>query len=99
MPIYSKKSAYSETDIYDYYLDMRVDRPITKYDDDVLFTINETYNRRPDLLAFDLYGDPTLWWVFAQRNPDVLVNPLLDFTVGAKIYIPKLYTLKQELGF
>jgi hypothetical protein len=36
--------------------------------------------------------------VFAQRNANVLVDPLLDFTAGTRIYIPKLDTLKQDLG-
>jgi hypothetical protein len=36
--------------------------------------------------------------VFAQRNPNVLVDPLMDFVAGARIYIPKVETLKQDLG-
>lgn len=99
MATYDKKSAYVNTDVVNYYLDLWVNRPITKYADDVIFTITEVYNMRPDLLAYDLYDDAELWWVFAQRNPDTLKNPLLDFTTGTEIYIPKLDTLRSELGF
>jgi len=99
MAEYSQKSAYALTDINEYYLDLMVNRPIPKYDDDVFFAINETYNMRPDLLAHDLYEDSELWWVFAMRNPDKLKNPLLDFKTGTSIFLPKLSTLREELGF
>jgi len=99
MATYRATSAYKGTEISDYYLDVRLDRPIPKSADDILFTINETYSNRPDLLAYDLYDHADLWWVFAQRNPNVLVNPLLDFKTGTVIFLPKLSTLKTVLGF
>ncbi len=99
MATYNKTTAYSDTSVNDFYLDVMENRPISKIEDDVLFEINETYKFRPDLLAYDLYDNAELWWVFAQRNPDVLVNPLLDFDVGVKIFLPKLTTLREELGF
>jgi alpha-L-fucosidase len=76
-----------------------VNRPIPKEDDDLTFTINTTYEYRPDLLAFDLYGIAGLWWVFYQRNPNTLQAPPLDFKVGTLIYLPKITTLKSALGF
>jgi hypothetical protein len=76
-----------------------VNRPIPKEDDDLTFTINTTYQYRPDLLAFDLYQDAALWWVFYQRNPNTLQAPPLDFKVGTLIYLPKITTLKSALGF
>ena len=96
---YSKKSSYGLTGLNDHYLDLMVNRPIPPLDSDVEFTINQTYNMRPDLLAFDLYEDSELWWVFAQRNPDVLKNPLLDFSVGTLIRVPTIQTLRNVLGF
>ena len=73
-------------------------RPVAKLPDDVLYEIDSVYQFRPDLLAADLYGTSSLWWVFAQRNPNTLVDPLRDFVAGARIYIPKIETLKQDLG-
>ena len=75
-----------------------VNRPIPKQTDDITFTINDTYNMRPDLLAYDLYGESNLWWVFIQRNLDVLQDPIFDFVPGTKIYVPKSGSLKQVLG-
>ena len=76
-----------------------VNRPIPKEDDDLTFTINTTYQYRPDMLAFDLYDTPDLWWVFYQRNPNTLTAPPWDFEAGKMIYIPKITTLRSTLGF
>jgi len=99
MPEYRKTSVYSETPLHNTYLDLLVNRPVPVESDDTVFTINETYSNRPDLLAYDLYGHADLWWVFAQRNPNTLVNPLLDFNTGTLIYLPKLSNLRDALGF
>ena len=77
------------------YLDIMTNRPIYSDPTDVYWV---TYNLRPDLLASDLYGDSKLWWVFAQRNPNRLKDPLFDFTQGVFIYIPTLSALKASLG-
>ena len=99
MANYSPTSAYFATPKNSIYLGQWVNRPIPRQSDDILFRINVTYNLRPDLLAYDLYGDAGLWWVFAQRNPNTLTDPLGDFRDGTQIYIPKLDTLKAALGF
>lgn len=95
---YNSSSPYSQTGTFGIFLDVMTNRPITKLSDDTLYEIDSVYEYRPDLLASDLYGDSSLWWVFAQRNPNVLIDPLFDFVAGARIYIPKLSTLKQDLG-
>jgi hypothetical protein len=74
-------------------------RVIPKELDDQLFQINETYQYRPDMLAFDLYDLPDLWWVFYQRNPNTLTAPPWDFVAGETIYLPKITTLRTVLGF
>jgi hypothetical protein len=74
-------------------------RPIPRESDDVYFPINTTYQYRPDLLAFDLYQQPGLWWVFYQRNPNTLTAPPWDFETGKSIYLPKITTLRSALGF
>ena len=95
---YSSTSPYYNTKVFGNFLDVMTNRPISKFPDDVLYEIDSVYEYRPDLLSADLYGTSALWWVFAQRNPNVLVDPLRDFTAGTRIYIPKLDTLKQDLG-
>jgi hypothetical protein len=96
---YDSTSPYFQTPYSQFFLDKRVDRPIPKENDDLTFTINLTYQYRPDMLAYDLYGNSQLWWVFYQRNPNTLTKPPLDFKVGTKIYLPKITTLKSALGF
>jgi hypothetical protein len=73
-------------------------RDIPSQRDDILFTVTKQYENRPELLAYDLYGDVNLWWVFAVRNKNVIKDPLFDFNAGLKIYLPKLSTLKDSLG-
>ena len=95
---YDSTSPYFETGYSQFFLDSMVNRPIPKEDDDLTFTINRTYQYRPDLLAYDLYGTPRLWWVFAQRNPNVIEDPIYDFTIGKTIQLPKMSNLKNDLG-
>ena len=99
MAQYDATSPYFETTYSQFFLDSMVNRPIPKENDDLTFTINTTYQYRPDLLAFDLYGIAGLWWVFYQRNPNTLQAPPMDFKVGTLIYLPKITTLKSALGF
>jgi hypothetical protein len=96
---YSALSPYFSTTVVGDYLDLMRNRPIPRFSDDIIFKINSTYQYRPDLLAHDLYGDSRLWWVFAQRNPNTLVDPLFDFKEGTEIWLPKLDILKKVLGF
>ena len=98
MAKYSNTSPYFETpEIFDY-LDILNPRTITAEDDDQSYTIERTYAYRPDLLAFDLYGTPRLWWVFAQRNPDQIEDPVYDFKPGVTVQLPKKDNLLKDLG-
>jgi hypothetical protein len=99
MSQYGATSPYYATGYNQFFLDVMVNRPIPKEDDDQTFVINLTYQYRPDLLAFDLYGTGDLWWVFYQRNPNTLTAPPLDFTVGTQIFLPKISTIQSTLGF
>ena len=95
---YDSTSRYFETGYSQFFLDVMVNRPIPKEDDDLTFVINTTYQYRPDMLAYDLYQNAALWWVFYQRNPNTLTAPPLDFVVGVQIFLPKMPTLKSALG-
>lgn len=95
---YSILSPWHITDFKENYLDILKIRPVSAEPDDFLYTIEPQYTFRPDLLANDLYGDAQLWWVFVQRNLDVLEDPIFDFVPGKKIYIPKSSGLRTVLG-
>ncbi len=99
MARYSNTSPYFNTEENNISLDFLRPRTITAAPDDVAYTIDRIYAYRPDLLAYDLYGSPRLWWVFAQRNPDVIEDPIYDFSIGKTIQLPKLSNLKNDLGF
>lgn len=98
MAVYDTTSPYYTTGFTEFYLDSMVNRPIPKQNDDKFFKINQTYQYRPDLLAYDLYGTAGLWWVFYQRNPNTLTKPPIDFVAGTLIYLPKMSTLRTVLG-
>lgn len=95
---YSNKSPWFKTPITNGALDIFRIRPVSAEADDILYQIDPQYNYRPDLLAYDLYGTSKLWWVFAQRNLDVIQDPIFDFKTGTSIYIPKKSGLVKVLG-
>lgn len=96
--MYPSTSPYYLTPIVNnQFLDVMTNRAIPSDPTDLHWTINATYNLRPDLLAYDLYNNSKLWWVFAQRNPNKLKDPLFDFVAGVSIFIPKLTTIQSAL--
>lgn len=92
-------SQYSKTKITPGgYLDILKPVAIPASPADVEFVITPAYEHRPDLLAHDMYGNRKLWWVFAQRNLDVLIDPVYDFKAGTKIFLPNGNKLLSSLG-
>ena len=98
MAEYSNTSPYYATPQNKINLEQMVARTITAEADDQTYTIERTYAYRPDLLAYDLYGTPRLWWVFAQRNPDQIEDPIYDFKPGTTIKLPKSVNVQSDLG-
>jgi hypothetical protein len=97
--IYPATSPYYFTGIVNNnFLDVMANRPIPMQPSDIYWEITAVYEYRPDTLAYDLYSDSRLWWVFASRNPNRLKDPYFDFTTGTGIYLPKMDMLKQVLG-
>lgn len=98
MPRYEQNSFYAKTKISNKgYLNLHEIRPVPVAPDDILYEILPAYTYRPDLLSFDIYGTKDLWWVFAQRNMDVIKDPIFDFVAGKKIYIPQQKYLESLL--
>jgi hypothetical protein len=95
---YNKTSPYYKSEQTNGYLDVMTWRTVPAENDDLLFTVTKSYEHRPDLLAYDLYKDVGLWWVFSERNPAVLKDPVFDLEAGVKIYLPKLSSMKRVLG-
>ena len=90
MANYRTDSLYRNTKIINgQYLDVLdidnidIDNTTTK-----TITLEAKYEEKPDLLAYDLYGNAKLWWVFALFNQNKLADPIVDFKTGLKISVP-----------
>jgi hypothetical protein len=98
MANYSPSSPWYNTSQNSTYLDMWEPRSIPYSVDDFQYTIQPQYNYRPDLLAYDIYGNSKLWWVFMQRNADIIFDPIYDFRAGVTIALPQRSHLLASLG-
>ena len=94
MATYSTDSLYRDTKITNnQYLDeLTIDNIDVNNTTTTDITLNEKYDEKPDLLAYDLYGNAKLWWVFALFNQDELADPILDFKAGLKIKVPARFS-------
>lgn len=95
---YKSASPYYNTPTWGQFLDTWKGIIIPADPSDARYQIDPPYNLRPDLLAHDMYGDTNLWWVFAVRNPDVLIDPVFSFVAPNIIYVPTFTVVKQSLG-
>ncbi len=98
MARYSNFSAYANTPENNLYLELLRIRPVPAEPDDFDYVIESQYTHRPDLLAYDLYGSPKLWWVIVQRNMSIIKDPIYDFEPGVAIKLPKKSNLEKYLG-
>jgi hypothetical protein len=98
MATYNRASPWASTPQNNLYLELLEIRPVPAETDDFRYVIESQYKHRPDLLAYDLYGNAKLWWVFVQRNMNVLKDPIYDFEPGTTIYLPKKSNLEKFLG-
>jgi|TARA_B100001093_G_scaffold62348_1_gene52413 hypothetical protein len=90
---YSNTSNYSTTGLNRRNLDLYNPKISADSLDEETLTIiiQNKFDRRPDLLAFNLYGSARLWWVFTHYNRDIIKDPIFDFKAGTKIVVPKTY--------
>ena len=98
MATYAKTSPYSTTPQSVETLGILKKRLFAFEPDDILYEIDSFYDKRPDLLAHDLYGSAKLWWVFMHRNMDTITDPIFSFAEGVQIRIPKKSSLEKFLG-
>ena len=90
MADYGTDSLYRNTQIINkQYLDvLNVDNIDIQNTTTTSITVEAKHEEKPDFLAYELYGNANLWWVFALFNQDELVDPILDFKTGIKINVP-----------
>jgi hypothetical protein len=92
---YKSSSNYASTALNKKYLEV-YKPPLTRdtlSDETRTIEIPNKYDRRPDLLAHDLYGNNRVWWLFAHYNREVLKDPLNDFRAGLHIVVPKKFRI------
>lgn len=65
--------------------------PIPTSDQDITITVDQKYLGRLDLLAYDFYKDPMLWWVIALAN-DIEIIPTKMY-LGMQLRIPSSATV------
>lgn len=95
---YSSTSPYYRTPQTSWYLDNWKSIDILPDSSDQYIELDAKYTHRPDLLAYDEYGRVDLWWVFASRNMDRIINPVFDMVSGLRLYIPTLEHINSSLG-
>lgn len=87
-------SPYLDTPQKGFYLDLWQPVEITLSDLDKFVTIDNKFHKRPDLFAYEQYGNAKLFWVFLQANKDLLEDPIEDFVAGMRIRVP----LQRNIG-
>ena len=84
---YNSTSPYYTTPQTTSTLDIWNPRSIPAHATDKTLIIDKIYHNKPHLLAYDLYQDSKLWWVFAMRNKDIIKDPIYDMITGITIQI------------
>jgi hypothetical protein len=87
--MYKSHSPWSKTSVlYGRVLDIQKKRNLFRDPMNEFIPIPQEFDKRPDLFSFEKYGTAKYWWIFAQRNPDDIIDPINDFTAGKYIYVP-----------
>lgn len=60
---------------------------------DIVYTVENFYEGRLDLIASTFYNEPRYWWVIAQYNS--ILDPFTEVVAGATLKIPT----KDRLSF
>lgn len=63
-------------------------KPIVTSPDDKFMVIPKGAEYRPDLVAFNVYGVPSLWWQLLQANN---MMDIWEFKSGTNIRIPNSF--------
>lgn len=96
---YAPTSPYSQTrQVMKYvsYLDFWSAPTIPAQLSDIQYVVEHKYTNRPDLLSYDTYQTDKYWWVFARRNPDIIMDPIYDLVAGVSIYLPAKSSLPSS---
>lgn len=62
---------------------------------DEVYSVEQRYEHRADLISYAFYNDPSLWWFICQYNN--ILDPWAEIVVGRKLLIPTLNRLQLML--
>ena len=62
--------------------------PLVSQSESDIYVITE-FGDRFDSLAFQFYGDVTLWWIIAIVNPNIVDFSSIFLPIGSQIRIPQ----------
>ena len=88
MTHFDNKSFYKKTQDDGFFLGYYEPISIKPDSSDYYVEIPTKYDLKPGLMAYDLYGNAQLLWVFSVMNRDTINDPLFDFRAGKIIRIP-----------
>lgn len=89
--IYNNSSPYSvtsQTNRIVTYLDSWTVPTLSFSTEDQYIYLGAKYKHRPDLLSYDYYGTPKLWWIFSVYNMNTIKDPIYDMVPGIQLLIP-----------
>lgn len=94
---YSQYSPYAKVK-QTWYLGYNLPLGIEPADSDVEYTIPNMYDEQPWRLSADLYGNERLYYIFALLNPNILADPIYDFSAGKTIRIPSVQRMQSYMS-
>lgn len=94
---YSQYSPYAKTK-QTWYLDYNLPKNIPPADSDIDYEIPNKYDEQPWRLAYELYGNERLYYIFSLLNPNLIEDPIYDFNAGKTIRIPSVQRVQSYLG-
>lgn len=95
---YPSSSPYASTPQLSWRIGRYVHRSIPRATDDLVVVVQPKHARRPDSLAYDLYGSAAFWWVFGETNPKLRLDPIRDLLPGMALIVPTKARLMRLLG-
>ena len=63
---------------------------------DQIIKTAQRHTGRPDLLAYELYGDVALWWVVPEANQ--MIDPITELVAGLELRAPSKARVVNSLS-
>lgn len=77
------------------FLFLRRPLKLAEDDGDVFVMVTQDLEKRPDLVAYKAYGNPTLWWVIYEFNQ--IRDPFFGLKAGMLLRIPALERVMEAI--